>query len=112
MMARVLVVDDEAPLARHLASFLGHHPGEFEVATASSAEEALVVMDTFRPDLLLTDIRLPGLDGFELVRRVREQRTNLPVIVMTGTRSQDLDQTAREILLALIAGIADNAWAH
>ncbi|MCU0293110.1 MAG: response regulator [Thermoanaerobaculaceae bacterium] len=96
-MARVLVVDDEAPLTRHLASFLGHHPGEFEVATAASAEEALVVMDTFRPDLLLTDIRLPGLDGFELVRRVREQRTTLPIIVMTGTRSPDLDRTAREL---------------
>lgn len=97
MMARVLVVDDEAPLTRHLASFLGHHPGEFEVATAASAEEALVVMDTFRPDLLLTDIRLPGLDGFELVRRVREQRTTLPIIVMTGTRSPDLDRTAHEL---------------
>jgi DNA-binding response OmpR family regulator len=97
MMARVLVVDDEAPLTRHLASFLGLYPGEFEVATAGSAEEALDVMDTFRPDLLLTDIRLPGLDGFELVRRARQQRSTLPVIVMTGTRSQDLDRTAREL---------------
>ncbi len=97
LMDRVLVVDDEAPLTRHLASFLGLRPGEFEVATASSAEEALDVMGTFHPDLLLTDLRLPGLDGFELVRRARLQQAALPVIVMTGTRSEDLDHTAHEL---------------
>lgn len=96
-MARVLVVDDEAPLTRNLASFLGLYPREFEVATAGSAEEALAVMDRFRPDVLLTDIRLPGLDGFELVRRARGTQRPMSVIVMTGTRSHDLDQKAREL---------------
>lgn len=96
-MTRVLVVDDEAPLARNLVSFLGLYPREFEVATAGSAEEALAVMDSFRPDVLLTDIRLPGLDGFELVKRVRGARRPMSVIVMTGTRSQDLDQRAHEL---------------
>lgn len=96
-MARVLVVDDEAPLTRNLASFLGLYPREFEVATAASAEEALAVMDSFRPDVLLTDIRLPGLDGFELVRRARGSRWPMSVIVMTGTRAHDLDQKAHEL---------------
>ncbi|HPC83786.1 MAG TPA: response regulator [Thermoanaerobaculaceae bacterium] len=96
-MARVLVVDDEAPLTRNLASFLGLYPREFEVATASSAEEALAVLDSFRPDVLLTDIRLPGLDGFELIRLARSRQRPMSVIVMTGTRSLDLDQKAREL---------------
>lgn len=101
-MARVLVVDDEAPLARNVASFLGRFPGEFEVATAGSAEEALAVMDGFRPDVLLTDIRLPGLDGLELVRRVRDGRRPLSVIVMTGARSLDIEERARELGIASV----------
>lgn len=96
-MARVLVVDDEAPLARNLAGFLGRFPTQFEVTTAGSAEEALEVLDRFRPDVLLTDIRLPGIDGFELVRRAQNQRHPMSVIVMTGSPSQDVDHTAREL---------------
>lgn len=96
-MARVLVVDDEEPLARHLASFLGRDPRGFEVTTAGSAEEALDVLERFRPDVLLTDIRLPGLDGFELVRRAQSKGHPMSVIVMTGSPSQDVDRTAREL---------------
>jgi len=92
-----LVVDDEEPLTRNLASYLGLFPGEFEVATAASAEEALTVIDSFRPDVLLTDIRLPGLDGFELVRRACDTHRPMSVIAMTGTRGHDLEQRARAL---------------
>jgi signal transduction histidine kinase/CheY-like chemotaxis protein len=67
---RVLVVDDEPDARETLQQILEHCNAE--VQTAASAREALEVLPRWRPDVLLSDIGMPGQDGYELIRRVRE----------------------------------------
>jgi DNA-binding NtrC family response regulator len=80
MKCRILVVEDEDKLRRviglHLAS------SGYEVDQAGSAEEALRLAD--RADLVLTDLRLPGMDGLELLAVLRRQDSRVPVVVMTA----------------------------
>src|SRR3712207_8861660 len=69
--ARLLVVDDE-PNIRELLSASLRYAG-FEVATAADGQQALAMASSFRPDLLVLDVMMPGLDGFGVVRRLRER---------------------------------------
>src|SRR5436305_13784043 len=80
--ARLLVVDDE-PNIRELLSASLRYAG-FEVATAADGNEALRVADGFKPDLLLLDVMMPGLDGFEVVRRLRREGRPVPVLFLTA----------------------------
>jgi DNA-binding NtrC family response regulator len=80
MKATVLVVEDEEKLRRVIELQL--KTAGFEVEQAGSAEEALKLVD--RADLILTDLRLPGLSGLELLTALRRQDSHTPVIVMTA----------------------------
>lgn len=84
--AKILLVDDD----RNLLRVLDYHLSEagFEVIPLSSPREALRRLDE-GPDLLVTDLRMPEMDGLELLRRVRGQRPELPVIVLTAYGSID-----------------------
>ena len=80
--ARLLVVDDE-PNIRELLSASLRYAG-FEVATASDGQQALALAGTFRPDLLVLDVMMPGLDGFGVVRRLRQNGRHTPVLFLTA----------------------------
>src|ERR1700691_2445392 len=80
MKKRVLVVEDEDKLRRILELQLVD--SGFEVEKASSAEEALPLID--RADLILTDFKLPGMTGFEMLQIIRRMDSHVPVIVMTA----------------------------
>jgi two-component system OmpR family response regulator len=80
--ARLLVVDDE-PNIRELLSASLRYAG-FEVATAADGQQALAMAATFRPDLLVLDVMMPGLDGFGVVRRLRESGRHTPVVFLTA----------------------------
>ncbi|AKT42762.1 PAS domain-containing hybrid sensor histidine kinase/response regulator [Chondromyces crocatus] len=97
---RLLIVDDE-PDARDMMRDLLERCGA-EVTTASSAEEAFALLPQLRPDLLLSDISMPGEDGYSLMRRIRalppEQGGKTPAIAVTAhTRAPDRTR-------ALVAG--------
>jgi two-component system alkaline phosphatase synthesis response regulator PhoP len=81
---RILVVDDEIYIV-HILEFSLTMEG-YEVMTASDGEEALRVIDTERPDLVVLDIMMPRLDGYEVCRRLRqdEQFSSLPVILLSA----------------------------
>jgi len=84
MSKRLLVVDDEPNLLRAVAVVLR---GEgFEVSTARSGREALVAVTKNLPDLIVSDVRMPGMDGFELARRLRRAPNFalLPIIFLTA----------------------------
>src|SRR5207247_7775589 len=76
----VLIVDDARTLARAIKAFLTEAGYEAEVA--GDAEQALRLLETMRPDVVFSDVRLPGMDGIELLRRVREFDPAIPVIIM------------------------------
>jgi DNA-binding NtrC family response regulator len=80
MKHRILVVDDEEKLRRVIELQLS--TAGFEVDKAASAEEALKLVD--RADLVLTDLKLPGMDGLALLAAIRRQNTHAPVVVMTA----------------------------
>lgn len=76
MSQRLLVVDDDPHLLRALAMCL--RVAGYDVTTARNGSEALVRLAEFAPDLIISDIRMPGMDGHRLVRQVRaSQRTSL-----------------------------------
>ena len=81
--ARILVVDDEEHITELVAMGLGYNG--FEVERVGSGRAALDAIGRHRPDLIVLDVMLPDLDGFEVARRLAagEQR---PVIVLTSTR--------------------------
>jgi len=79
---RILIVDDEEGLREALAEKLrasGH-----EVETADSAESGLGRVSKFAPNLVLTDLRMPGMSGLDLTAKLREAKPDIDVIVMTG----------------------------
>ncbi|HOP07812.1 MAG TPA: response regulator [candidate division Zixibacteria bacterium] len=79
---RVLVVDDEDIVLSLVRDALEEE--EFQVETASNGQTALELAQSFVPDLIITDIRMPKMDGIELVRKAREAQPELVVIFMTG----------------------------
>jgi len=89
----VVLVDDDPSLLRLLALRL--ESGGFEVETAESAAEALGVVATRMPDVVVTDLRMQGMDGMALFRQLREEQPTLPVIIMTahGTIPDAVDAT-------------------
>ena len=93
-MARVLLVEDHADTRQMYAEFLGI---EFEVLTAANGEEALVTMRAKAPDLIVTDLSLPGMDGFELIARVRSDASlqSIPIICLSGYGGHEHEQRAR-----------------
>lgn len=82
----ILVVEDEPETLELVSLLLSDHGAE--VRTASNAETAMDVLETARPHVMVSDLNLPGADGCELVRRVRERfgRT-LPAIALSASKS-------------------------
>jgi two-component system OmpR family response regulator len=80
--ARILVVDDEPSITDAVATALRYEGYDTrEVAAGRAAEKAI---DEFRPDLVVLDVMLPDLDGFEIARRLRDGRHRTPVIFLTA----------------------------
>src|SRR5262249_49924340 len=80
--ARVLVVDDEPDMVDNCVRILGRT--DSECAAANDPRRALDLVESERPDVILTDLKMPGMDGMALLRRARELDPALPVIVVTA----------------------------
>jgi DNA-binding response OmpR family regulator len=88
MNARLLVVEDESPMRRMIEELFKNEG--FVVRTAGSAEDALAELRRGAPDLAVLDVRLPGLSGFDLCRKMREEPAwrKIPVIFLTSKEDQ------------------------
>ena len=82
MSNAVLIIEDEATLAKNLTQYLVRHG--FDARAASSAEEGITQLDDYKPDLVLLDFHLPGMDGLRALEKLRERDPSLKVILMTG----------------------------
>jgi DNA-binding NtrC family response regulator len=80
--ARILVVDDEPDMVDNLTRILRH--AGYRCLAATDPQRALELIETSRPDLVLTDLRMPGLDGLGLIDRARDLDPALPVVVITA----------------------------
>lgn len=113
-MACFLVVDDERPLQQLLQEMFeteGH-----EVVIAGGGVEALALFDGRKFDAVFTDLGMPGIDGWELARRLRERDKQIPLVVITGwgeiisaeekAAAQVDEVLTKPISLEEIAGIA------
>src|ERR1044071_1216236 len=80
----ILIVEDSLTQAAHLKVILEEH--DFRVITAGNGQEALAILNDQKPTLVITDIAMPGMDGYELCRRIRadERFSDLPVILLTA----------------------------
>ena len=89
MGATILIVEDEHAVARGLQYALQQEG--YEVTLATSGEEGLEAATREAPDLVLLDVRLPGMDGFEMLRRLRAAGTKSPVLMLTA-RDEEVDK--------------------
>jgi excisionase family DNA binding protein len=80
---RVLVVDDDPAIVTLFADVL-EIEGGYEVQTARSGFAAGLAVARFRPDLILLDVHMPGMDGFEVLERIQEAESSIPVILCTA----------------------------
>lgn len=90
-MKRVLIVDDEKSFLLSLRDGLSVHRQEFEVLTAEDGREAVDLLRKTSIDLLVTDLKLPVMDGFELLAWVSRRQPQLPVIVMTAFGTAEIE---------------------
>ncbi len=84
-MAKVLIVDDE-PHLRLLYETELRRAG-FETMTAGNAAQGLEFVDTMRPDLVVLDIRMAGMDGIEALQRILDRNNSIPVVLNTAFSS-------------------------
>lgn len=88
----ILIVDDEASICSVLTEFLSMQG--FGVHAVSSAAAGLKILDRIRVNLVITNIRMPGMNGLELTRLIKE-RYDCDVIIMTGYHSYTIDEARR-----------------
>lgn len=91
---RILVVDDDEDVLDSMGAILRVTFDGAEVETATSGHEALESMRRRKPDALVTDYRMPGMDGLELAQRARQARPGMPIIMVTAYNDRELESQA------------------
>ncbi len=94
MSKRILVVEDQEDARRIVRDLLA--ASDFELIEATNGEEGLALADSERPDLILMDIQLPGIDGYEVTRRIKANPAlkHIPIIAVTSYALSGDDQKA------------------
>ena len=94
-MLKVIIADDEPKVNLLLQKIVDWEKLGYQIAgTANDGERALQLIEEEKPDVMMTDIRMPGVDGMELIRRAKELRPDLVFIVVSGYRQFEYAQTA------------------
>jgi len=95
IMAKLLIVDDELDVREFAKNFFKRR--KFEVSVASSGEQALSMLDTEKPDLVLLDVRLEKMNGIDVLRKMRESGNKTDVIMVTGINEKDTMEQAQQL---------------
>jgi CheY-like chemotaxis protein len=99
-MKRILIVDDEPSIRDMLSGFLRDE--DYQVATASSGQQALEIVSAAIPDLVLLDVMMPGLDGRAVSQRLRQNpdTRKMPVILMSAASQIDPHEYGADVFLS------------
>jgi DNA-binding response OmpR family regulator len=94
MKDRALIVDDDAELLGILKKYLENHG--LETISAANGNEAIAAAADGKPDIIITDVEMPRMDGFALVRRLKDNKVlaDIPVIIMTGKKVSEADHVS------------------
>ncbi len=82
MKARILIIDDEAEVRRSVGMILRYD--DYEVLEASSGPEGITMVERESPDLVFLDIKMPGMDGLDVLQKLRSTNDDLPVVIISG----------------------------
>lgn len=89
---KILICEDEAASQKAITNILAKR--KYEVHTAADGQESLVKAKEVMPDLIILDIRMPKIDGIEVLKRIREFDTKVKIIIVTAFQSPQLSQEA------------------
>jgi two-component system alkaline phosphatase synthesis response regulator PhoP len=92
---KVLVVDDEMDFLEMIRLRL--EANNYEVVTASDGEEALKEVRRDKPDVVLLDILMPGIDGFEVLKKIRMEHKDLPIFIITAFSNEERFKLANKL---------------
>ena len=102
-MARILLIDDDPLLLTALPAVFQEGPRVITVDTASSAEQALRLIQNTQYDAIVSDFSMPGLNGIDFLKECKTVRPDIPIILLTGYGTRELEEEAyREGAYALI----------
>jgi DNA-binding NarL/FixJ family response regulator len=101
---RVLVVDDDPQFQQLLGLVLRRHADLELAGTAASGEDGVALAEELAPDVVLLDLRMPGMDGFEALPRIKQVRPEAAVIVLTALEAEE---AAQEGILVGAAGFVE-----
>lgn len=97
-MFKVMIIDDEPIIRKGIRNILNWKQLECEVcAEASDGEEGKMLIKKYRPDILITDIRMPGIDGLKMINEIKNLIPDCKIIVLTGYRDFDYAQEALKL---------------
>ncbi len=96
-MAKILIVDDEEDICKFLGEFFSEYG--YEIAAANSGEEALEIITSYMPDIVLLDLILPEMDGIAVLRKIRENPAikDVKVIMVTAIETDDKINEAKTL---------------
>ncbi len=94
-MAKILVIDDDKDTCEFLQDFFQQR--KCQVLSANSGEEGLLVLKKEKPDIVLLDIKMPGLSGLDVLKAIKAFDPKIKVIVVTVAAESDVRQKAKEL---------------
>ena len=106
-MKKILVVDDEENIRELYRDELSEEG--YQVELADNGLQALSKFESFRPDLVTLDVMMPGMDGIEVLRRIREKNPSIPVLLLTafGEFKQDFNTWASDAYIVKSADVSE-----
>ena len=97
-MAKILVIDDEQGI-RDLLDTLLHRKG-YDVVLAASGQKGLELLRREQPDVIVLDLKMPGMDGLTVLQQIRSFDSKKPVIILTGAGTPETEQKVRALGVA------------
>ncbi len=96
MNKKILLIDDEQDFIETVSFSLA--TGGFDVSTAPDGPSGIEKASTYKPDLIILDLMMPGMDGYEVAKRLKADKAtaDIPIIVLTATVTKELGQKVRE----------------